>query len=605
MTAMNADARISLRSVVPPGAPGWFVAAIPALDRVLGIARIDRLYRQHGLGDAPPFEFAARTLEVLEIGISASTEDVAARVPRDGPVIVTCNHPFGGVEALILMRLLQPVRTDVRFLANSGLQVFRELAPMFIATDPLKVSQANLGSIRGCEAHLAGGGLLVIFPAGRVSSKPRGGSRICDARWHRIVGHLACRVEATLLPVFFHGANSLLFQRLGMIRDRFKLFLLPREFLRMRGRTVRIEVGRAIAAPQWRHLDKPGITRLARFMTYALEAPTAMGSPAATGTATATDEPPRQPRPLAAPGDRAAITKELAALPASQRLVEYRQFSVCHARATQIPELMDEIARERERVFREHDEGSGAPRDRDAYDASYVQLFVWDNARRRLLGAYRMGPTDRLRQPDGSGLYLSQMFRFDESIYRDRPPALELGRSFIVPEYQKHHYSLHLLWRGIGRFLVRHARYRSLYGTVSLSRQYDARAIALICDGLIEPSAQVQPRNPLPDILHPEWHTFRAGFSGRVDLPTLSACVRSLDPAGRDIPVLIRHYYRLGARFLCAGIDRNFNDTPGLLLRVDMEQVPPRLLSTYLGRNYEDYLGWRPTDAPGHEGEAL
>lgn len=111
------------------------------------------------------------------------------------------------------MRTLQSVRTDIKFLANSGLQVFRGLQPLFIATNPLRVTQKNLSSIRQCEAHLAGGGA-----------------------W-----------------------------------ERTKLLMLPREFLRLRGQRIRFEIGRAIPAEVWRPMDAETLTRYARVMAYLLE----------------------------------------------------------------------------------------------------------------------------------------------------------------------------------------------------------------------------------------------------------------------------------------------------------------------------------------------
>ena len=573
-------AGISLRGLIPPDAPtsSWLARAAPALDRLLGIQALDRLYRRHRLQNLPPFEFAAQTLDALDISLAPSGQPEA--IPASGPLLIVCNHPFGGIEALALMRTLQSVRTDVKFLANSGLQVFRELQPLFIATNPLRVTQKNLSSIRQCEAHLAGGGVLVMFPAGKVSTRPRGGTRIADAPWNRLVGHLAHRTGAPLLPVFFHGANSRLFHALGGVWERSRLLMLPREFLRLRGQRIRFEIGHAIPAGVWRHLDTETLTRYARTMTYLLETPPESGHPPAPAAGHAA---------LAALGDPARITAGLAALPGSQRLLDYKQFAVFYAQASQIPLLMADIARERERVFRLYDEGSGQPRDGDDHDQRYVQLFVWDNQARALVGAYRMGHADALRQPGAGGLYLAQMFEFDAAFHDANAPALEMGRSYVVPEYQKHYASLYLLWQGIGRYLAAFPRYRRLYGTVSLSRQYDDRAIALICDALIEPSPQVRPRHPLQTALHPEWHNFVAAH-GKPDLATLSACVRGIDREGKDLPILLKHYHKLGARFHCVGIDPNFNDTPGLLLSVDMDAMPEKLVSTFLGEHAAAYL---------------
>lgn len=216
---------------------------------------------------------------------------------------------------------------------------------------------------------------------------------------------------------------------------------------------------------------------------------------------------------------------------------------------------------------------------------------------RALVGAYRLGQVDRLRRRFGErGLYLAQMFDFDPAFHDLAPMSLELGRSFVAPEHQKSYYALYLLWRGIGAFLAAHPRYRRLYGTVSLSRQYDARAIAMICDALIEATPHVRPRHAASQELPPAWREYLRAV-GRPDLATLSACVRGIDGEGKDLPVLLRHYHKLGARFHCAGIDANFNHTTGLLLSVDMDAMPEQLVATFLGEAAADYLAY-----PGQPG---
>lgn len=578
--AMSTNSEISLRAFAPHNTPAWLAYSAPALDRLLGIQKVDRIYREHHLQGLPPFEFVEQGLLAFGLTVQSEPGQLDGYIPAQGPVLVVCNHPYGGVEALAIAHLLKTVRTDIKILANTGLRVIPELWPLIIATNPLKVSQRNLPSIRECESHLTQGGLLVVFPAGRVSFRPRGGDRIHDAEWNRIVGHLAKRTKAALLPVFFSGANSPLFHVMGNLWDRSKLLMLPREFLRLRGKTIHLYVGHPIAAKVWRHLDVKALTRYARLMTYLLESRSGRKSVSAPSLA-----------PLAPLSDPALIECELAALPDKQRLLDFKQFSVFYARAGQIPFLMQDIARERERVFRLYDEGSGEPRDGDDLDQVYVQLFVWDNRKRSLVGAYRLGRTDLLRVEGASGVYLTQMFEIDDAFYDTGPPALELGRSFVVPEHQKSFHSLYLLWRGIGCYLVAHPQYRRLYGTVSLSRQYDDRAIALICDALIEPSPHVRPRHALTQSLHPEWYAYRKA-QGKLDLRTLSACVRGLDREGKDLPVLLKHYYKLGAKFHCVAVDPNFNHTPGLLLSVDMETVPEKLLSTFLGKDAPAYLAY-------------
>ncbi|MEX1993497.1 MAG: GNAT family N-acyltransferase [Steroidobacteraceae bacterium] len=588
--ATTSTAQISLGRLFNRG--GWrdFAgrALAPLADRLLGISTIDTLYRNGAFSGLEPFDFVARALEVLEVTGGNSTVELALKLPRSGPVLIVCNHPYGAIEALLIADAVRRVRRDLRFLANEGLKVFPELSPLIIGTDPLEVTPRNLRSIRECEAQLEAGGVLALFPAGLVSRRSPDGSRLVDGAWNRIVGRLALRHKATLLPVFFHGGNSRLFHRVGELLGLARMALLPREMLRLRGRNLRFTTGRPLPPDLWRQLDAERVTAYARLMTFLMETPVNDRSA----------EPGEPGEPLAPPVDASAMETEITALPRGQRLLEFKHYSVYHAHADQMPAVMRQITRERERVFRSLAEGSGAAVDGDDFDRTYVQLFVWDQRERAIVGAYRLGRTDLLRRDHGAaGVYLSQVFRFESRFYEreDGGASLELGRSFVVPEHQKSFHALYLLWQGIGRYLVANPRYRRLYGTVSLSNRFDRRAVQMLCDALVEPSDEVKPRLPLAGEIHPEWRDF-LDRHGRPDLVLLSALFRGLDTEGKDVPVLLRHYHKLGARFHDVGVDPNFSGTPGLLLSVDVPTLGRGSVTTFLGAGADGYLAWQAGD---------
>lgn len=287
--------------------------------------------------------------------------------------------------------------------------------------------------------------------------------------------------------------------------------------------------------------------------------------------------------PLASAVEPAQIDAELAALPIAQHLHRYKQFVVYVGSAGQLPRTLLEIGRLRELTFRAHLEGSGRAEDRDAFDQSYQQIVVWDAAERRLVGGYRLGHSDELLAAGGTqALYLSSMFDFAPGFF-DGPPALEVGRSFVVPRYQRSYVGLYLLWCGVGRYLVRHPRYRRLYGVVSVSRTYRPQSIAVIRDALVRPDRSVNARCPFEPDLGPAWRAFLASCGGDLPLTRLNDLVNVLEEGERGIPVLVRHYARLGARFIGAAVDAHFNNTPGLLLSVDLGKVPEKQLATYLG----------------------
>jgi len=356
----------------------------PLLDRLLGIRAMRRFYEDHQLAGLAAGEFCERAVQGLGVQVNIKGEGLDA-VPAEGPVLVVCNHPYGGMEAVIVMGELLKVRRDVKVLGNSALRVFRELQSVLIYTDPLHPGQKNLASLRKSLAQLRAGGLLVVFPAGRVSYYRKDLKRITDHEWSRVVGHLARHSGASVLPIYISGTNSRLFLIMGYLYARLKMLMLPREMLKLNNQQVDFVTGLPISHKVFDKLNVDQASRFARLMTYLQgvekKLPEAKTDPASFAPLA------KKPRPE-------EIEAEIASLPERQVLLRYREFVVCFGSQQQLPATVREIARQRERTFRLHDEGSGEPIDTDGFDATYVQLFIWDTQRQALMGAYRMGRTD-------------------------------------------------------------------------------------------------------------------------------------------------------------------------------------------------------------------
>ena len=123
--------------------------------------------------------------------------------------------------------------------------------------------------------------------------------------------------------------------------------------------------------------------------------------------------------------------------------------------------------------FGKQGEGTGKPIDLDRFDDHYWHLFVWNRQTHEVAGAYRLGPSDEILPRFGpKGFYTSQLFQWKRAFLDRISPALELGRSFVRPEYQKTYAPLLLLWKGIGQFLIRNPQYKLLFGPVSISNGY-------------------------------------------------------------------------------------------------------------------------------------
>lgn len=559
----------------------WFV------DNVMGVAKMNALYQQHNMQGLEKAAFIEHLLNILKIELSG-LDELQKKIPQEGPVVVASNHPFGGIEGVILAKAIGEVRPDIKVLANKGLRIFDEIKDYFIFTNPLVANDpANAPSLRQCIRHVDDGNCLLLFPAGRVSHLHVEQDRTVEHTWDKLVAKLASRDDATFVPVFVEGRNSDWFYRVERIYFKLRMFLLGRELLNKKYFHFSVNTGYPVSLAK---LDAPSLNEkanLCRALSYTQSDEWQFTWPA--------DKVIEQ-KPLMPPVNKQLIQEEINALPKDQYLTSHKAFDVYFGFQHQMPSIVSEIARLRELVFRMHNEGSGEPLDTDDFDATYTHLFIIDRAKLEIIGAYRMGQTDILLEQQGlDGLYLHKMFNFTPEFINRREPCLEMGRSFLIPEYQSSFHGLLLLWRGIGAFAKKFPRYRTLYGTVSISKLYSPKSVRIIQEVLIEHQVKptVEARNTFAFDLHPELKAFCQTQDAR---RYLSAFLGTLEEDGKDIPVLAKQYEKMGAKFHALGIDHSFNFTPGLLLTVDLPNAPDKLLKLYLGDGWEDYVAYQSKD---------
>jgi hypothetical protein len=191
----------------------------------------------------------------------------------------------------------------------------------------------------------------------------------------------------------------------------------------------------------------------------------------------------RESKPLPIPHnvDTDKLNQEILTIKKKHTLFDIQNFSVICAPSVEMPVTINEIGRLREKTFREVGEGTNQSIDIDEYDLYYHQLFIWDNEKEQLVGAYRIGKgLEIIDQYGVNGFYIQSLFRINNKALPVLKQSLELGRSFIVSEYQKQPMPLFLLWKGILYFLLKNPEYRYLIGPVSISNQYSNISKSLI-----------------------------------------------------------------------------------------------------------------------------
>ena len=562
-----------------------------AVERVLAIDGINQIYYSAAEAD-PSQEFMERVLEVMNIETAVTDSDLA-RIPRDGRVVIVANHPFGGIEGIVLGALLRSLRPDVKLMANFLLKAIPDLHDAMIFVDPFDRAASaaiNLRPIKECVRWLRGEGALGVFPAGAVShiDLRRGG--VTDPAWSPTIARLIRMTEAPVVPVFFRGSNSLLFQILGLVHPRLRTGMLPRELVNKRNRKLEVRIGHAIPYRRLAGLtDDHALMEYLRQRTYHLSKRAARPDLKVRRRALPIRliQPPADE--VAGPESPDRLREEVARLRPDQRLLQSGPFDVCVAEAVQIPSLLLELGRLRELTFRGVKEGTGRARDLDRFDEYYLHLFVWNRDAGELVGAYRLGQTDLILKRLGlRGLYTSTLFHYRKKLLRHISPALEMGRSFVRPEYQKNFSSLMLLWKGLAMFVARNPRYRNLFGPVSISSEYQTSSrlllVAFLKAGPFLPQLArlVRPRKPLRS--HPLAQLKLRRPSAVVqDLSEVESLIADLETDLKGIPVLLRQYLRLGGKLLAFNVDPAFSNVLDGLILVDLAQTEPSLLAKYMG----------------------
>lgn len=566
-------------------APRWLAALI---ERLLSLHRLAAVYdsRPNPQTDEPAQcvdEFLQHVLDALNASMIVNNPDALANIPSKGATIFVANHPLGGLEGVAMTQLLRRHRSDLKVLTNELLTAIPEFSEVFIGVDVLSANatEKNMRGMRQAMKHLKQGGALLVYPAGMVSAiNPRNGL-IEDRRWNAVAGKLARQYQATCMPFFVHGRNSRLFYLAGLIHRRLRTVLLPAELANKARSRVALTVGSPI---EWKDLAP---LQQADEVTAYLRTATELLADSQDQQCAAATMLPLLEAPMRSVTEQQRLAGDLARL-AEFQLLEYRNFSVYCAPYDQLGSLMGEIAVARERTFRAVGEGTGRTADSDHFDPHYLHLFIWDHSQSAIVGGYRLGRTDEIVRSKGvEGLYSRSLYKFDEHYIQRFGGALEVGRSFVSPEYQRHPRALDLLWQGIGHWVVANPGYHTLFGCVSISNEHSSRARAFLRDSLMQSFRaeqeylnDVRPVAPLK-VRGRVWSNEVLASLSNITL--INKLLGQCDP-GKTVPILLRHYLALNGRIVGFSVNQGFNESLDGLIVVDLRKTPVKYLQRYLGK---------------------
>lgn len=572
--------KIDLSLTQKPGALGKitnFVAAkslgplfkVPKLEETM--VRLQASLKDPSQADVPYFQ---KVLNAFQINYHFD-KSFLAEIPKTGPLLVTLNHPLSGLELLAVGAAIQKVRPDVKVIATKFLENVPDLQKHSILVDNMggPVARAyNFTQRERIVESLNAGEVLIISPAGAVSVKEKLSDEVAiDPPWKLGVADFISKVPGTqVLPVFVGGGPSQAFHMARKIHPFAGTAMILREIANLVGTDMNFAFGKVINPEELsRFKDRTELVKYLRARTYLL-------AEALHARIQKVSQPPRQRKePVADPIPTEDIEREL-----STQEVIYdmapdspsKGMRAYLALGRDIPLTVNELGRLREITFWKAGEGTGRGRDLDKFDSYYFHLIAWDKKKNCIAGAYRIGLTDKLIKEYGEkGTYTSNYFGVGPLLNTSLARMIEVGRSFVLPEYQGRSFALPTLFGGIGRFLASRPEYEGFFGAVSVSNQYKETSKVLILKwaeihaGAAE-FGQISSNNPpvFQTLLSKEDINLLIKYSPEVsDLNQLVAS--SEGSLSARAPQLIQIYRDLGAKFLAFDKDTDFNTVDGLI----------------------------------------
>jgi putative hemolysin len=549
--------------------------------QIIKYNKLNKVYSE--VHDKDPIVLVNSLIEELEINYEI-TEDDLKNIPRDGSFITVSNHPYRGIDSMLLFKIIYEKRKDFKIMANYLLQNIEPLQNIIIPVNTFETSKNTKSSFSGIKEaikHIREGHCIGIFPTGEESGHFVVSKVILDKEWQNPALKFIKNAGVPVVPLYFHGTNTRWVHILGKINPILRAAKLPSELFNKKNRTIKIRIGTPITVKE--QSDFKDISKFGRYLrarVYSL------------GSVLEVRKffnikgggKKRKPEPLIEPVPSKVLEEEISKVKPDYELFTTKNYSVICAPTVAIPNVFNEIGRLREATFREVGEGTNKSTDIDEYDFYYYHLFIWDNIEMKIVGAYRIGKGKEILALYGiKGFYINSLFRLKRKFAPVMAEAIELGRSFIAKDYQRKVIPLFLLWKGIMVFLLKHSEYRYLIGPVSISNDLSGFSKSLIVEFVKtyfydeEMAKLITPRKDF--VVNTDNIIDRKIFidSSERDINKIERIILDIEP-GYRLPVLLKKYMEINGKIIGFNIDPKFNNCLDGLLILDLYQTPPDVI---------------------------
>ncbi|CAM4197520.1 MULTISPECIES: GNAT family N-acyltransferase [Flavobacterium] len=551
---------------------GWL------LMKVLKISTLNKIYDRNK--HLEKLDFLNAILDEFQIKFEIPEEDLK-RLPKDGGYITISNHPLGGIDGILLLKLMLEREPDFKIIANFLLHRIEPMKPYIMPVNPFeehKDAKSSLIGIKETLRHLSDGKPLGMFPAGEVSTY-KDGKIVVDKAWEEGAIKIIKKAGVPVVPIYFHAKNSKLFYFLSKLNGTLRTAKLPSELLSQKNRVIKVRIGKPISvAEQNEYNTTETYGEFLRKKTYMLSNAFEKESKMIT---TASLKIPRSPKQIVKPANQDQILEEVSSLRDDDcRLLQSKNYEVFLVTADKIPNILHEIGRLREITFREVGEGTNESIDLDKYDKYYHHMFLWDEDAQMIAGAYRMGLGSHIYPKHGiEGFYLQDLFRFEPELFDMLHNSIEMGRAFIISEYQLKPMPLFLLWKGIVHTTLRYPEHKFLIGGVSISNQFSDFSKSLMIEFMkshyYDPyvAQYIHPKKEFKVKLKDADKDFVFNET-EADLNKFDKIIDEIEPGNLRLPVLIKKYIKQNARVVAFNVDPLFNNAIDGLMYIRIADLP-------------------------------
>lgn len=563
---------------------GWILL------KTLRITKLNKIYNKHK--NKSDIEFLDAILKEIKIEFQIPEEDLK-RIPIHGPFITISNHPLGGIDGVLLLKLLVEKRPDFKIIANFLLHRIEPLKKYVMPVNPFEnrqEAQSSMSGIKSALLHLQKGNPLGIFPAGEVSTY-KDGKLVVDKPWEAGAIKLIKKAKVPVIPIYFHAKNSKLFYFLSGLSDTLRTAKLPSEFLSQKNRIIKVRIGRPISVKEQNEYENlSDLHNFIRKKTYMLANPFEKKKNILITSALKFSKSPKKIIEAISLGK---IENEINVLDNNNScLLSSKNYKVYLADSKHIKNILLEIGRLREKTFREVGEGTNNEYDLDKYDNFYKHMFLWDDSAKKVVGAYRMGLGKMIFKKYGiEGFYLNELFKIDPELNSMMKRTIEMGRAFIIIEYQQKPMPLFLLWKGIIHVTLRYPEHKYLMGGVSISNKFSNFSKSLMIEFMksnyYDPyiAQFVRPKKEYKVKLNDADKDFVFDTT-KADVNKFDKIIDELEPGNLRLPVLLKKYIKQNAKLVAFNVDPKFNNAVDGLMYLRIADLPDSTVKPVL----EEYL---------------